>query len=409
MPNSWLLGLGVIAGFAFPFAAVTATYPLASSETARWAGAWGYATSPATHAVKGVLPAGTYRLRLRLSQSGNGLKLFFSDPEGALPLEIMRASVARAAEGSGFAVDKASEQSLLFSGQATTRIPAGTVMSNDPVDFTARSGEDLIVSVTTAGPSTTVAGNAGFPIAFAPADAGAPTPLDAAFEARKLRPFLSLAAVRNPPTSCTIVAFGDSITEGARGTRADWRGWPGALAEHLQKAEPHRHCGVVNMGISGNRLLRDGRGTAGITRFDRDVATVPGATDLIVLEGINDIWHSIQPGEAPVSAEDIIAGYRTLIAKAHARGMRAYGATLTPGDGSKFLTPALEQIREAVNQWIRKSGEFDAVIDLEKAARDDSTPPRLRAAFDSGDHLHPGDAGYRAMGRAIPLSLFPAR
>lgn len=392
--------------------AVLAATPLAAAAVptqGNWGGAWGYATSPATRAVKGLLPVGAYRMRVRLSQSGDGLGLTFSNPEGAVPLEIARASVARPASDDGFAIDAGSEQPLLFAGQAATRVAAGQVGTTDPVNFAVSGGEDVIVSVTTATPSTTVAGNAGFPIAFAASGSDMPDAAGTGFEAKRLRPFLSLVSVRNPPATCTIVAFGDSITEGARGTRSGWRGWPGALAEHLQQAKPRHHCGVVNMGISGNRLLRDGRGTAGIDRFDRDVATVPGATELILLEGINDIWHSSRPGEAPVSADDIIAGYRQLIAKGHARGMRVYGVTLTPGYGSKFLTPELEQLRQSVNRWIRKGSEFDAVIDLERTVRDGSVPPRLRAAYDSGDHLHPGDAGYVAMGRAIPLSLFPAR
>jgi lysophospholipase L1-like esterase len=386
--------------------ALASASPALADGTAKWGGAWGYATSPATKAVKGELPAGSYRYRLRLSQSGDGLRLSFTNPEGGVPLQVARVSVAPAAGASGFAVEAGRERPVSFSGAVATTIAAGAVVDSDPVAFVAASGGDVIVTVTTAAPSTTVGGNAGFPLGFSP---DAPTPEGTGFTAQKLRPFVTLVAVRNPPATCTIVAFGDSITEGARGTRADWRGWPGALADHLIAAEPRRHCGVVNAGISGNRLLRDGRGTAGINRFERDVASVPGATDLIVLEGINDIWHSAQPGEAPVSADDLIAGYRTLIAKAHARGMRVYGATLTPGAGSKYLTPPLEALREQVNRWIRTARAFDVVIDLEQVVRDDATPPQLRPAYDSGDHLHPGDAGYAAMGQAIPLALFPPR
>lgn len=258
-----------------------------------------------------------------------------------------------------------------------------------------------MVTVITSAPSTTVAGAAAFLAGFAAEGAQ-----DTAFQPQKIRPFVSLIAVGNSSPACTIVAFGDSITEGARGNRSDWRGWPGELAQRLVEARSAQSCGVVNMGISGNRLLAEERGTAGVDRFDRDVASVPGASHLILLEGINDLWRSALPGERPVGASDLEDGYRRLIAAAHGRGMKIYGATLTPGDGSKYLTPAMEQIRQQVNLWIRTSGAFDGVIDFEKAVADDGSPPHLRPDFDSGDHLHPSDNGYRAMGRAIPLSLF---
>lgn len=366
----------------------------------RWAGAWGYATSPATRTVKGELPAGAYRFRMRLSRSGHGLRLTFSNPIGADPLHIASATVARAAEG--FAIVPGSEATLGFDGGgAGTTITGGAVAFAQTAGFEAHGGEDVMVTVTTSAPSTTVAGAAAFPAAFAAEGAQ-----DAAFQPQKVRPFVSLIAVGDPGSSCTIVTFGDSITEGARGTRPDWRGWPGELAQRLVATRSAHACGVVNMGISGNRLLTEGRGTAGIDRFDRDVASVPGATHLILLEGINDLWRSALPGEKPVTAVDLEDGYRRLIAAAHGRGMRVYGATLTPGNGSKYLTPAMEQIRQQVNQWIRSSGTFDGVIDFERAVADDASPPHLRPAFDSGDHLHPNDNGYRAMGQAISLALF---
>jgi lysophospholipase L1-like esterase len=390
---AWLAGA---AALAMPLTAQAQVAPN------RWAGAWGYATSPATRTVKGELPVGTYRFRMRLSRSGHGLRLTFSNPIGADPLRIASATVARA--GEGFAIVPGSEATLSFDGgQKGATITGGAVAFAQTDDFAAHGSEDVMVTVTTSAPSTTVAGAAAFPAAFA-AGVGAAT--DAAFLPQKIRPFVSLIAVGDPGASCTIVTFGDSITEGARGTRPDWRGWPGELAQRLVASRSARACGVVNMGISGNRLLAEGRGTAGIDRFDRDVASVPGASHLILLEGINDLWRSALPGEKPVAAADLEDGYRRLIAAAHGRGMRVYGATLTPGDGSKYLTPEMEQIRQQVNLWIRGSGAFDGVIDFEKAVADDASPPHLRPAFDSGDHLHPNDNGYRAMGQAIPLSLF---
>lgn len=374
----------------------------AMAET--WAGAWGYATSPATGRAKGELPAGTYRFRLRLSTGGDGVKLTLRNPEGAVPLVISRAVVAPASGSRGFEIDPNTAHALSFAGKDGATIAAGSVAVSDDVAFAVRDGGDMIVSVTVSAPSTTVAGNAGFPAAFAqgvtdPAAAIAKSVLQEV----KLRPFVTMVAVRNPARPCTIVTLGDSITEGARGTVTGWRGWPGAFASQLARHRKGGHCGVVNAGISGNRVLRNGRGTAAVDRFDRDVASVPGASDVILLEGINDIWRA----GGKLSAADLIAGYRVLIRKAHAHGIRVIGGTMTPGWSSKYLRREMEDVREQVNAWIRTGGEFDGVIDFEAAVRDTSAPPQITRAFDSGDHLHPGNAGYQAMGRAVPMSMFP--
>ncbi len=372
---------------------------------ARWGGAWGYATSPAIDGVRDVLPAGTYRYRLRVSQSGDGLRLTFTNPAGAVSLAIGRVTVAKALGADGFALAAATERPIVFATGPAVRIASGESLTSLPTDVAVKAGDDLLITVETRGPSTTVGGNAGFPLAFGE------TPVAAdgtGLQPRRLRPFVTQLAVRNPPAPCTIVTLGDSITEGARGTRAGWRGWPGVLARRLiEQAGPR--CGVVNMGISGNRLLREGRGTAAVERFDRDVASVPNVTHLILLEGINDIWRAGTPGEPPVTSADLIGGYRRLIAMAHGRGIRIIGGTITPGWGSKYLTPAMEQTRQDANRWIRTGGGFDAVIDFEAAVRNDGNPAALKPPFDSGDHLHPGDAGYEAMGLAVPLSLVRPR
>jgi lysophospholipase L1-like esterase len=382
-------------------AASTSAAPRRVADAA-WGGAWGYATSPATKAVRDVLPAGSYRFRLRSSQSGDGVRLTFTNPAGAVPLEIGRVSVAKAAGDTGFGVEPATERSLLFPSGAGARIEGGATLITLPADFATGAGADLIVTVETRAPSTTVGGNAGFPVFFA---ATGTTWDETALKPLRLRPFITQLAVRNPTASCTIVTMGDSITEGARGTRTGWRGWPGVLARRLVE-RGGRHCGVVNMGISGNRLLREGRGTAAVERFDRDVASVPNVTHLLLLEGINDIWRAGASGETPVTAADLIAGYRTVIEAAHARGIRVIGGTLTPGWGSKYLKPEMEQLRQDVNRWIRRNGSFDGVVDFEAAISDAGRPPTIRPIFDSGDRLHPGDPGYEAMGRAVPLSLF---
>ncbi|TCU58195.1 lysophospholipase L1-like esterase [Novosphingobium sp. PhB57] len=398
---AWLVP-ALAAPLAAPAAAAT------SQEHARpadegWAGAWGYATSPATGSVKTENQEGTYRYRIRASQTGDAVRLMLSNPQGARSLHIAAISIARAAGAEGFALAAASRRPLAFAAGVGALIAGGQVTETLSSDFPVTAGEDLLVEIVTSGPSTAVAGNAAFPAAFAPGTVDAQ---GTALQPAKLRPLVTQLAVHNPAAACTIVTLGDSITEGARGTRPDWRGWPGVLSRRLIESRSGPRCGVVNMGISGNRLLREGRGTAAVDRFMRDVASVPSVSHLIVLEGVNDIWRATLPGEPALGASDLIAGYRRLIAAAHAKGIRIYGGTITPGFGWKAFTREMEETRQSANAWIRGAGEFDAVIDFDAALRDTSSPPMVQRRYDSGDHLHPGNGGYEAMGRAIPLSLF---
>ena len=289
---------------------------------------------------------------------------------------------------------------MTFGGRTTVKLAGAAALESDPIALKVRSGEDFILSITTTADSTDVGGEAGFPAEFAPAgQSDQPVAL-------KIRPLVSLIAARNAPSRCTIVTLGDSITEGARGIEVPWRGWPGRVAARLIARNPAHHCGVVNMGISGNRLLRYGRGTSAIERFGRDVTSVPGVTHVVLLEGINDIARSILPGEDAIKAADLIAGYRRVIALAHAHNLKIIGGTMTPGGGSRHITPALEAVRLETNRWIRNSGEFDAVIDFDAALGNGATPAALKPEYDSGDHLHPGDAGYAAMANAVVLNLF---
>ena len=223
--------------------------------------------------------------------------------------------------------------------------------------------------------------------------------------------FLSGVSVASRRSAGAIVALGDSITDGFASTVDANRRWPNLLAQRLQAVPQLRHLGVLDHGISGNRTLHDFIGPNALARFDRDVLSAPGVRFVVVLEGINNIGLPGafgRPQEA-VSAEDIIYGHRQLIDRAHERGLTIYGGTLTPFEGTVFpgyFTPAGEAKRQAVNHWIRTSGAFDAVIDFDKAIRDPANPTRMLPAYDSGDHLHPNDAGYQAMANAVNLSLF---
>jgi lysophospholipase L1-like esterase len=211
-----------------------------------------------------------------------------------------------------------------------------------------------------------------------------------------------------------IVALGDSITDGTRSTPDTNNRWPDWLARRLQTVRDpvagiNNTLGVVNRGISGNRLLSNPpegslAGRSILERFDRDVLATAGVRTMTLMIGINDIGNS-SPAN-PVSSADLIAGYRQVIARAHAKGIAVFGATLTPFEGAGYYSPEKEVVRQAVNSWIRAGDEFDGVIDFDRVTRDPAHPTRFLPAYDSGDHLHPNDLGYQAMGNAVPLELF---
>jgi lysophospholipase L1-like esterase len=226
--------------------------------------------------------------------------------------------------------------------------------------------------------------------------------------------FLAGVDVLAPETAAAVVAFGDSITDGAVSTVDANHRWPDTLAARLREAG--KKIAVMDAGIGGNRILHDAKsnvsfGVNALARYDRDVLAQPGVRYVIVMEGINDIGHAgtSAPVSETVSAEDIIAGLRQLIERAHERGLKIFGGTLTPFEGTVFpgyYSPEKDVKRKAVNQWIRTSKAFDGVIDFDKAVQDPQNPNRILPKYDGGDRLHPSDAGYQAMGEAIDLSLF---
>jgi len=252
-------------------------------------------------------------------------------------------------------------------------------------------------------------------------------------------PFLTGVDVAASPGGATIVALGSSLTDGDGSTQDANRRWPDVLAERLQK-NGGAELGVLNEGIIGNRLLTDsGRprqqggppplgaffaqvgpllGEAGVARFERDVLAQAGVKYVILALGVNDILFpgAFVPATESVTAQDVIAGNRQLIARAHQHGIRAIGTTIPPFGNAifrqpffdRFYTPEHEKTRQAVNAWIRSSGEFDGIIDFDAAVQDPAQPTRILPAYDSGDHLHPNDAGDVAEGNAIPLALFGA-
>lgn len=351
---------------------------------------------------------GTVRYRIAVQGEGAQLRIRLSNEEGAKPLILAGASIGLAANG--YDAIPGSLRSLSFGGAGAVSIPAGSPMLSDPVTLYVKPGTELVVTVRLAAPYDNEGrGGAGF--MMMPGNDTMLAQWPAASTKLKGRPIVSGVSVLGEGAPGVIVAFGDSITDGNRAVQGVLRGWPEALARRLsQRAEGGRYT-VVNAGISGNRVLSDGWGAAALARLDRDALRIDGITHLIVLEGINDINMSgASPfGDNPdVTAEQLIAGYRQIIARAHLRGVKVYMGTLTPHPGDALsATRAKTAIREAVNAWIRNSGEADGVIDFEAMVRDPKQPSQFKAEFDSGDHLHPSDSGHQAMADGIDLSLFP--
>ncbi len=250
-----------------------------------------------------------------------------------------------------------------------------------------------------------------------PGDQTAAADLPSAAEPLGSQALLSGVETLVPDSAVGIVAIGSSVTDGAGATNASGGGWPAQLAARFAVAS-NRSVAVANQGISGNRLLNDGLGASILARFDRDVLASPGVTHLVLLGGMNDITYSIAPGgadqefagimktDAPVGTADFIAAYQQIIERAHEHGVAVFGATLTPIGGSGSSTPDGEAARQRVNDWIRSSGAFDAVLDFDSVWSDPEDPARIAAGFDLGDHMHGNDAGYRALADSIDLGLF---
>jgi lysophospholipase L1-like esterase len=381
-----------------------------------WITAWGTAQQlaaparaiPSAVAYPQKVAAQSVRMVARVTVGGKAVRVALSNSFGYSPVRIDAAQVARLAEGS--AIRPGSSRALTFGGLASVMLAPGAQVYSDPIEFQLPAQTDLVISLYLGADSgSTTAHPIGLRNAWiAPGNQVAAEKLQ---DASQFRSYLWLAGidVLAPPTAATIIAFGDSITDGFSTTPDLDMPWPSILARRLaeQRNQPPR--AVVNMGIAGNRLLREGAGSSALARFDRDVLSRPGARWVLLLEAINDIGFSAiagLPASEKVTAEEIIAGYRMLIGRARLHGLVIIGCTLTPFEGVNTFTEAGEGMRQAVNKWIRDSGEFDAVVDFDAVMRDPAAPRRMRAQFDSGDHIHPNDAGNKAMADAVDLKLF---
>ena len=353
----------------------------------------------------------TLRQIVHTSVGGNRVRVTLSNVFGTAPLELGAASVALRDKDS--AIVERSSKRLTFSGNASVSIPPGAVVLSDAVDLQVPALADLAIDIYVPGefPGPTapytmhaVANQTNYISTAGNHASTAAIPVMATSPSWFLLARIDVSATATVPV---VVAFGDSITDGTRSTVNSNNRWPDQLARRLAADRNGTRVAVLNAGISGNRVLSEGGAQAGVNalaRFDRDVLLQPGVTHVVVMEGINDIGLARQ-NPSP-SAADLIAAHRQLIERAHARGLRMYGATLTPFEGAAYWTSEGEAKRAALNQWIRTSRAYDGVIDFDAVIRDPNAPTKFLLQYDSGDHLHPNDAGYQAMGNAVDLSLF---
>ena len=381
----------------------------------RWVGTWTASPQnlepPFVQPTPGSFDNQTLRQVLRTSIAGSKLRIRLSNEYGTTPLNIGSVSVARHAAGA--AVVAGSSRKLSFSGRTSFTIPAGAPALSDPIDFDIPAAGDLAVSVYLPKPTAgSTVHSLGLSTTYIspPGDYSEAVVMPTAASVPSWF-FLSAVTTQGGERSAAVVAIGDSITDGYASTPNTNRRWPNLLAARLQAQPKYRQVAVLNQGISGNRTLFDLIGPNAQARFDRDVLNAVGARWVVLMEGINNIGIPGAFGLASqqVSAADIIAGHQQLINRAHERGLKIYGGTLTPFEGTAFpgyFTAEGEAKRQAVNLWIRTSRAFDAVIDFDKALRDPAHPARMLPVYDSGDHLHPNDAGYQAMADAIDLRLF---
>ena len=381
-----------------------------AADAGVWAPSWTASPQP-VWSSDFVLPLGlpaalhdqTVRQTIRARLGGPRVRIVLSNEYGTQALQVGAARIAPAG-GAG--------KALTFGGQQALTVPASAVVMSDPVDMPVAPLSQLSVSLyfpqTTS--LTTIHWDGLQPAQIAAGNVVGANAIktDSTVNSRL---FLSAVLVDAAPGTRTVVTFGDSITDGAASTPDTDQRWPDFLARRLAG----QNVAVINAGISGGRVLKNHMGANALARFDRDVLGQPGITSVVLLMGINDIsWpgSTFEPQEPATQAEALIAGYRQLIARAHARGVRIVGATLTPFEGAltmqgspiaKYYSPAKDAVRQRINAWIRSSGEFDAVLDFDAVVRDPQKPLRMLPAYDSGDHLHLGDAGNKAVAESIDL------
>jgi lysophospholipase L1-like esterase len=345
----------------------------------------------------------TVRQLVRVAIAGDRIRLRFTNEAGAdvLVLGAVRVGIA-GPDGSMIA---GTDRAVMFDGRSAVAIPAASPLLSDPVNLKVSALQKLVISSYVPG-KIALGGHSLYQyVSGIPGDQTAAAQLPGQ-RIYRLTSLVSQVEVDAATANAVIVTMGDSITEGALSTNNAFRSYPDRLAERLVAARSK--WSVVNAGIGGNRLLRHGTGHSALARFDRDVLGVPGVKAVILLEGINDIGRGFTPTgpQEPVTLDALIAANKQIIARARAHGIKVYGGLLTPYQGAGYASPAGEQVRTGLNNWIRSSGAFDGVIDFATATADKSNPLTFAAEYNVRDKLHPNDAGYQAMANAVDLNWF---
>ena len=385
---------------ALAFAAKPTKHVAPAPPVTPWVGTWATASVSDPNSHHAFAADTTLRETVHVSLGGSPLRVTFTNEFGTEPLTLGGATAA---------LPTTNATVLTFNGHPTIVIPPGAVAVSDPVALNLPPLSDLILTLFLPAQTLTTLTVHSFADTTNYAAPGNQLTTPSLTDSKKAFswPFLKDVEVE-APQSAAIVAFGDSITDGAHSSLDANARWPDILAQRLQANLPTHNLGVLNEGIGGNRILNDRTGPNALARFDRDVLAPAGVKYLILLEGINDIGHAYTTHDPSdiVTADDLISGLSQLARRAHTHGIKVFGATLTPFVGAGYSSPAGEAVRQALNQWIRTTPELDGVIDFDKATQDPANPSTFAPANDSGDHLHPGDAGYKSMGNAIDLKLF---
>ena len=392
----------------------------AHAQEAKWVGSWGASPLPPS-AGAGPFPGTpsfndqTVRQIVRLSVGGDRVRLRLSNEYGTKAITIGAARVALA-DGAD-KLKAGTDHAVTFDGRATTVIAAGAPLLSDPIDLKVDDLAALSVSLYLHGDAgACTCHGTGMQDAYVSAKGNFTQGTFPAAQTIQMRAYLSGVEVLASPAQAVVV-LGDSISDGVGSTPGANKRWPDLFAERLSARRGGTRFGVVNHGISGNQVLADGAGQSALARFDRDVLSVPGASHVIVFEGVNDLGLGFGKIEGPLAAlmpppavkptrDAMVAGYRQLIARAHAKGLKIYGATIAPYEGAIYYSAEGNAVRQAINDWIRASKEFDGVLDFDAAFRDPAKPTQMKEAFQAGDHLHGSDAGYKAVAESIDLEMF---
>jgi lysophospholipase L1-like esterase len=393
-----------------------------------WVGTWAAAPQvrlpiPAGGQRGGPAPANqaptafndqTVRMIVHTSIGGRRARVTLSNAFGNAPLTIGAAHIA--VRGKESAIVAGSDRTLMFNGKPTVTIAPGAQFISDPVDLDVPQLGDLAISVYIPGDSgqLTMHGTGLHTTYIAK---GNVTSLAALNDTTTTRSWYWITGVdvMAPADTAAIVAFGDSITDGATSTNDADRSWPSVLSQRILTTPGTPKLAVLNEGISGNRVLADGAGVNALARFDRDVLGQAGVKWMFFMESINDIGITMgpprgnAPPQTPVTADELIGAIKQLVARAHTHGIKVIGCTLTPFEGAAYYSEKGEEVRLAVNQWIRTGGAFDAVVDYDAVTRDSENQKTFKKPFNDTDHLHPNDAGYKAMAESVDLRIFSGK